>query len=310
MTADSTTAMDAIPHAVVIVTAGRVVRLNAAAERLFATTQDRALGRSLIEVVRDHRLESLAGGTATLELELGARTVLARGVADGLVLEDVTETRAREREHRDALAMLAHEFRTPVAAIKGLLEALRDDLPDATRERFLGLGLTETERLVRLVEDLTIGFRAQAERTFPVADTVQRAERLLERDLLERGVTLHTKGTGTVVRCDPDKLLQVLLNLLENASRYAELPGEVTVRVSDDRPLVRVEVESAGEPLPDGAKPFGARWRGPQSRGSGMGLYIVASIVHGWGGEVWHRHANRRNIFGFSVPPAQGDVAG
>ena len=105
------------------------------------------------------------------QVRVTGRFLRVRGLGSGdgtgsLIFEDVSETRTRERELREVMAILSHEFRTPVTAIKGLLEALQADPPPETRQRFLELSLAEVERLVRLSDDLTVGFRPQAQRSF------------------------------------------------------------------------------------------------------------------------------------------------
>ncbi len=162
--------LDAFRDALIVFDMGlQVTDLNRAAEILFQVPRERAMDRLLIGVVRDHRIERLALEGGTLELDWTGRFLRVRGLRSGdgtgsLIFEDVSETRTRERELREVMAILSHEFRTPVTAVKGLLEALRLDPPAETQKRFLEMSLVEVERLVRLSEDLTVGFRPQAQR--------------------------------------------------------------------------------------------------------------------------------------------------
>jgi signal transduction histidine kinase len=171
----SSRTLDAFRDALIAFDQGlRVTELNRAAEALFQVSRDRAVNRLLIEVVRDHRLEQLALEVGALELDLLGKLLRVRGLKSDagvgmLIFEDLTETRTRERELREVMAILSHEFRTPVTAVKGLLEALQLDPPAETQKRFLELSLIEVERLVRLSEDLTVGFRPQAQRGFAFA---------------------------------------------------------------------------------------------------------------------------------------------
>lgn len=296
--------LDALSEAIVWHEDGRVTRLNRAAEDILGVTSAHASGRLLLEVVRDHRLERAALTCTDADVELGERQLAARGVPGALILADVTGERRRERELREVAMVLSHEFRTPVAAIKGLLEALAVADDEETRARFVDLGLLETERLVRLVEDLAVEFRPLAERTFGVGEAVERVLRLTHDEFTRRGVTVRTSGLRLLVRCDPDKLVQVLINLLENAARHGPNPGVVTLAARRDASLgvVRVTVTDEGEPLAEYETVFEARRRGATSRGSGMGLYIVRRLVEAWRGEVWGRRAERGNEFGFTLP--------
>jgi len=297
--------LDALGEAVVWHDGDRVTRLNATAETLFGVTSDAAAGRALIEVLRDHRLEETALCGGAVEVDLAGRLLRARGVPGGLIVADVTAERERERELREVAMVLSHEFRTPVTAIKGLLEAVAVTDSDEIRERFVALSLQETQRLERLVEDLAVEFRPRARRTFEFGEAARRVLRLTGDEFERRGVKVRVRGARVLVRCDPDKLVQVLINLLENAARHGPNPGEVTLsaRVEEDAPgLVTVRVRDGGAPLPDYEGIFASRSKGAASRGSGLGLSIVGRLVQGWNGRAWGRSTGRGNEFGFTVP--------
>jgi len=312
--------MDALPQAVLLFGSGpdradalTVTRLNAAAVRLWGVPQDRAGGRPLLEVVRRHTLEALAGRGGELELEVGGRTLRCtasparEGQEGALIVEDITEHRRREAELREATAVLSHEFRTPVTGLRGVLEALEYDMPPALAQNFVRQGLQEVERLARLVEDLAVGFRPTRARTLPLAEAFARAERLLQPELGSRQTTL-TFGSDHLVRADPDKLLQVLLNLIENALKYGPAGQPIEVQTNARGTWVELAVLDHGAPLEDSGSLFRAhtRGRGATGQGSGMGLYIVRSIVHGWGGQAWTERREERNAFCFTLPGGTG----
>lgn len=311
--------MDALPQAVLLTRGGLVTRLNAAAVRLWGVPQDRAAGRPVLEVVRRHTLETLLERGGELELEAGGRTLRCTATRDpgsgqggeedgaALIVEDITEHRRREAELREATAVLSHEFRTPVAALRGVLEALEYDMPTDLAQNFVRQGLQETERLARLVEDLAVGFRPTRARTLALAEAFARAERLLGSELAARQASLSF-GQDYLVRADPDKLLQVLLNLIENALKYGP-PGQPVGVVTTLRGTwVEVCVLDRGVPLNDTENLFRAHTRGRAAtgQGSGMGLYIVRSIVQGWGGQVWVERQGEHNAFCFTLPGVAG----
>ncbi|EYB69336.1 histidine kinase [Deinococcus phoenicis] len=313
--------LDTLPQAVLLFCAGggppgagmTVTRVNAAAVRLWGVPQERAAGRSLLEVVRRHTLEALAERGGELELEVGGRTLRCTATRAGegregaLVVEDITGHRRREAELREATAVLSHEFRTPVTGLRGVLEALEYDMPPDLAQNFVRQGLQEVERLARLVEDLAVGFRPTRARTLPLAETFARAERLLTPELTTRQASL-TFGADHLVRADPDKLLQVLLNLIENALKYGPPGQPVEVQTSPRGTWVEVAVLDHGSPLGGTDSLFRAHTRGPHApgQGSGMGLYIVRSIVHGWGGQAWTERRGERNAFCFTLPGGVG----
>ena len=313
--------LDALPQAVVLHEGGRVTHLNLAAERLWGVTRARARGRALLEVVRRHTLEALALEGGELDLEVAGRSLhcrAQRGERGGaLVVEDVTSLRRREAELREAAAVLSHEFRTPVTALRGLLEALQYEMPPEMQQNFVAQGVAEVERLARLVDDLAVGFKPVRARVLTLSEVLGRAERLLASDLSGAGVRL-ARGEDAAVRADPDKLLQVLLNLIENAARYGPRPGTVRVEARPhDAPdegapyegagegrWVEIAVLDAGAPLEGGEHIWRAHARGAGARGngSGMGLYIVRSIVEGWGGRAWtERRPSGHNASGFNA---------
>ncbi|MFD2608563.1 sensor histidine kinase [Deinococcus taklimakanensis] len=303
--------IDALPQAVLLTEAGCVTRVNAAAARLWNVPQERAAGRPALEIVRRHTLEALLERGGELELEAGGRTLRCTATRDGefaaLIVEDVTEHRRREAELREATAVLSHEFRTPVAALRGVLEALEYDMPPQLAQNFVKQGLQETERLARLVEDLAVGFRPTRARTLPLSEAFSRAERLLGTELAARNTPL-TFGPDHLVRADPDKLLQVLLNLIENALKYGPAGQPIEVRTQERGTWVEVSVLDHGAPIADTENLFRAHTRGQRAtgQGSGMGLYIVRSVVHGWGGQAWVERQGERNAFCFTLPGVSG----
>lgn len=303
--------MDTLPQAVLLSEQGRITRINAAAARLWGVTQARAAGRPVLEVVRRHTLEALVERGGELELEVGGRTLRCAATRDGtaaaLIVEDITEHRRREAELREATAVLSHEFRTPVTALRGVLEALEYDMPRELSQNFVRQGLQETGRLARLVEDLAVGFRPTRARTLPLAEAFARAERLLDSELTARGARLSF-GPDHLVRADPDKLLQVLLNLIENALKYGPPGHEIEIQTAARGTWAEVCVLDHGPPIPDTDSLFQAHTRGAGAtgQGSGMGLYIVRSVVHGWGGQAWAARIDGRNAFCFTLPGVGG----
>lgn len=303
--------INSLPQAVLLTHDGLVRRLNTAAERLWGVSQERAAGRPVLEVVRRHRLESLLLRGGEVELEMFGRNL--RCIADcqgqygSLIVEDITENHRREAELREATAVLSHEFRTPVTALRGVLEALEYDMPLDLAQNFVRQGLQETDRLARLVEDLAVGFRPTRARTISLSEGFKRAERLLEIELNSKQLAL-TFGSDYLVRADPDKLLQVFINLLENAIKYGPSGQPIDVTTTLRGTWVEVAVMDCGAPIQDTEGLFRAHTRGQNAsgQGSGMGLYIVRSIVQGWGGQVWVSRVNNKNAFCFTLPSMNG----
>lgn len=303
------TLLATLPQAVLIQKQGRVVGLSSEGERLWGVPQTKAIGRNVLEVVRKHQLERLALQGGTLELESGERFLVCTATLfEGggiLLVEDRSAARQREQELHEVMAVLSHEFRTPVTAVLGVLEALEYDMPLELQQNFIAQGLAEMRRLRRLVEDMTVGFRIAIKRPFRLGEVTLRAEKLLQLELERHHAKLKLSGEETEVLADPDKLLQVILNLCENAIRYGPEGGTVRLEVKDQITKVMLQVIDSGPPLPDYVRIFAARERGKGAKGvgSGMGLYIIKTIIEGWGGQVEaHHEVDVGNVFSITLP--------
>ncbi|WP_189002610.1 sensor histidine kinase [Deinococcus roseus] len=307
---DEQRVLDALPQAIILHDQGKVLFLNRAARELWHVENHTAKGRRIIEVLRRHTLDELVEKGGELELLIGGRELLCRSTPGALICEDITEKNQAQRELREVMAILSHEFRTPVAGIMGVLEALQYDLPEEMRDNFVSQGLLETRRLTRLVEDMTVGFRVSNLRDVSFKDVTGRAEKLLQPELSRNKVTLLVEGENTLLHADADKLLQVVLNLAENAIRYGPNPGTIVLKATPEEKQVWISVLDEGQALQDYEVIFKPHQRGPSAKGygSGMGLYIIRSIAESWGGVAEGRYRKdptqpfSGNEFRVSVP--------
>lgn len=299
---------DAVADGLLLIEQGRVQEINRAAATFLEVEPAEAVGLPLIAVVRDHRLERVVVEGGEVELETRGRIIRAYSIPDGLVLRDVTEARRAKENARELLAVLSHELRTPVTTIHSTLEALHYDLPEAQRERFLLRAQGEVERLVRLLDDLTVDVKPPRLRRIALGDVLERAVALLHDTFEEHGIRLTLEVAELTVWADHDKLLQVLINLLENAAVHGPDDNEIVLKafVNPERQgEAQVLVQDQGEPLEPTAmeRLFEPHARGVASKtqGTGLGLYIVRSIAERWGGYAWGKPLEHGNEFGFSV---------
>ncbi|MDZ7707300.1 MAG: ATP-binding protein [Trueperaceae bacterium] len=284
--------LDGLAEGVVRVRDGRVTHLNAAASSMLGADPDRSVGLALIAVVRDHRLEQVWLDGDPQELTVRGRRIEAVRIEGGLALRDVTAVRAARQDARELLAVLSHELRTPATTIRSTLEALQyDDLPAATRRRLLLRAGEEADRLVRLLSDLTVDLRPPRERSVVLADLLERACFVLAARLTEHGVRVERHVGEVHVWADPDKVMQVLVNLIENAVVHGPDDAVVDVLAEERDGKVAIRVRDRGEPLDDerSARLFEPHAKGTASQGggTGLGLYVVRSIAERWGGSAW-----------------------
>jgi two-component system phosphate regulon sensor histidine kinase PhoR len=243
------------------------------------------------------------------------------------VLRDVTELRQTERLRRELTANVSHELRTPLTSIKGFAETLLDGAmaDEVTCRRFLSIIDGETDRLVKLVDDLLDLSLLESKRltlelkpvdvSVLVAHTVDKLRPLAATQRL----TLHPSGpSGIVVAADADRLAQVLTNLVDNALKYTPEGGRVDVQVAAVNGEVEVLVNDSGrgigpEDLPHVFERFyrADRSRTRGSGGTGLGLAIAKHIVEAHGGRISvSSQPNEGTTFKVTLPRgADGRVA-
>ena len=224
----------------------------------------------------------------------------------------------QERMRREFVSNAAHELRTPLTNLQGYLEALRDGVLTADRVTFESLH-EEVERLVRLSRSLdalaegdvaarAVGDLATIDVRAAIAAAVDLHSAIFERRRI--GVDVDVAPT-VMARADPDHLVQVLTNLLQNAARYTPEGGRVSIAATMRTDDVLVTVCNSGPGIPPSDLPhvFERFYRVDKSRdrasgGAGIGLAIVKTLVELGGGHVGVEAEPDTTRFWFSVPRA------
>jgi len=293
----------------------RVVHLNAAAGRILGVEPAQSLGRPIWEVTRvlqvSEAVESALGGSSEvvseLRLEVGSqeRIVELHGaplqnghgglVGAVLVLHDVSALRRLETVRQDFVANVSHELKTPITAIRGLIDTIVDDedMPEATRAQFLKKIQNQALRLSRLVSDLLTLARLEAAEgvleteSVDLGSLVRRSAGTFRGDAEVQGVRLAVEVPDATVRAEGDnEALELMLNnLLDNALKYTPRGGRVWVRLRVEADAAVIEVQDTGIGIAGEhhARVFERFYRVDKARsrelgGTGLGLSIVKHI--------------------------------
>jgi len=212
--------------------------------------------------------------------------------------DSMADTVARsERDRRNLTADVAHELRTPLAALQAGLEELRDGLVEPTPQGLAGLH-DQSLRLGRVVSDLAELSAVEAS-DVPVRRAEVDLTQVARDELAVRGSHLRAAGLAVgsrldgpvLVRGDSDRLHQAVGNLLANAARYCRAGDEVTVQVRSEADQAVLDVVDSGPGIPADELPhvFDRLWRGraaKQVAGSGIGLAVAREIVVAHGGTI------------------------
>jgi len=301
---------------------GRVVLVNAAAEKFFECQGTNRELNNLLELTYDSELEHLIRKvlsgqqlSATRETQIAQRTVESQinpilsgeGQISGavIVIHDVTELRRLEQIRTEFVANVSHELRTPLTSIKGFVETLLDGASEdpALRDRFLTIIQAETLRLQRLIEDLLTlahieGRESRVEMSSNKVSSVQKAyekvKPVIQSFAQAKGIKVEVELSENLplLIIGEDLLSQLLLNLLENAVKYTA-EGRVWLHAQVGREYIHLEFGDTGCGIPEEILPriFERFYRVDKARsreqgGTGLGLSIVKHMVEGIGGKI------------------------
>lgn len=216
-----------------------------------------------------------------------------------VVLRDITASLRAEKERREFMASVTHELRTPLHLIQGYLEAIQDGvIPKEEQEEHIDLVLEEAKRLAKLVAELQELDRFESWKEFEkkeidLAPFLQELNYRFQGRAEELGINLEIEIKSGTIYANRDRLLQVFINLTENAFRHTPRGKEVRIQVENLVDKIQFSVEDQGEGIPPKALPhiFDRFYRVDKARtrkegGMGLGLSIVKMIVEAHDGEI------------------------
>ncbi|WP_207867874.1 response regulator [Brevundimonas goettingensis] len=282
-----------------------------------------ALTRGLIRQMEGLRR---SGETFPVDVALGAMQ-LPTGTHVVAVVRDISERRRIEQLKDEFVSTVSHELRTPLTSIAGSLGLLSGGaagpLPEKAA-RLIQIAQSNSQRLVRLINDILDIEKIESGKLrldLAPLDLREIAERSIE------GVQGYARELGVVValgeaedapvRGDADRLIQVVTNLLSNASKFSPAGGVVTVTVDRETRLARLSVVDQGPGIPESfrSRIFSkfAQADGSDTRakgGTGLGLAIAREIAERHGGRLWFESAEGEGAtFHLDLPLADAPVA-
>jgi two-component system phosphate regulon sensor histidine kinase PhoR len=315
---------------------GQVRMINRAAARLLGTTQNAALDRSFIQVVRDHQLVQVwqqcnewdEEQIATVEVDRNAlfvriavtpirerdnRTCL-------VILQDLTQIRRLESVRRDFISNVSHELRTPLASLRALVVTLRDgalDDPPAAQHN-LDRMVAEVDSLMQMVGELLELSRVESGQSplqmelVPVRDLILPALDRLRAQAVRSDLDLDVDLPPDLppVMADVERIQRVVTNLVHNAIKFTPAGGSVRVFAQSDleegEVIIAVRDTGVGLSGDDLSHIFERFYKADRARrGSGIGLAIARHLVQVHNGRIWVDSAEGQgSTFYFSLPSA------
>ncbi|MBI3313403.1 MAG: phosphate regulon sensor histidine kinase PhoR [Candidatus Omnitrophica bacterium] len=332
--------LENMTEAVIAVDSGKqILAINPSAEAIFHVQKKQAVGKTLIEIVRNPKIDemmdlAMAGEqTPTVEMEISrpakkslkAHAVSVskheEGLSGILVVTDVTEMRKLENLRRDFVANVSHELKTPLTSLKGFIETLLGGAAKdpAKAESFLRMMEEDSARLARLIDDLLelskIESREIILRREPIdlKELAAKAVKLLDSSIKEKQITVENQIDPALkgkLLADADKIQQVFVNLIDNAVKFNRSGGKITLKTSAGKTNVQISVEDNGLGIPaaDVPRVFERFFRVDKARnknsgGTGLGLAIVKHIVEAHDGKVsCESELGKGSKFYFTLP--------
>ncbi|MFB1081544.1 cell wall metabolism sensor histidine kinase WalK [Jeotgalibacillus sp. JSM ZJ347] len=301
---------------------GRVILINDPAAGMLNVSRETVLSMSLPELLGiedEYSFEDLSSQSDSLILNFGtqAKPYILRanfsaiqketGFVSGLiaVLHDITEQEKIDAERREFVANVSHELRTPLTTMRSYLEALAEGAwkDENIAPQFLNTTQTETERMIRLVNDL-LQLSKMDSRDYRLnkewVNFIAFYQRIIDRFDMGRSQDVSFKvklpKDPVYVEIDTDKMTQVLDNIISNALKYSPEGGQIGFKVElkerEKEIVVSVSDQGVGIPRENLKNIFERFYRVDKARtrqlgGTGLGLAIAKEMITAHGGQVW-----------------------
>lgn len=319
---------------------GRVNLINEPAAHLLNVSRETVLNQPIIELLgleEEYTFEELLEQRESIILDYSTKkepyilranvSVIQKetGFVNGLitVLHDITEQEKIEEERREFVANVSHELRTPLTTMRSYLEALADGAwqDEDIAPSFLNVTQNETERMIRLVNDLLqlskmdskdyrlskgwVNFNKFYNHIIDRLEMTKNDDIIFVRDIPQENY---------YVDIDEDKITQVLYNIISNSLKYSPEGGKVTFRVGTIDNFIVVSISDQGVGIPKNTigKIFDRFYRVDKARsrnlgGTGLGLAIAKEMVVAHGGRIWAESIDGKGTTVFFTLPYEQD---
>ncbi|KGR85257.1 MULTISPECIES: cell wall metabolism sensor histidine kinase WalK [Lysinibacillus] len=322
---------------------GRIILINDPALELLHISRDITLGRPIASVLgidQEYSFEDLIHMNDAVNLNFSTAdapyilranfSVIQKetGFINGLitVLHDITEQEKIEMDRREFVSNVSHELRTPLTTMRSYLEALADGAwkDENIAPTFLNVTQTETERMIRLVNDLLQLSRMDSSDYELNKDIVlfnSFFNRIIDRFEMSKSDKVQFERlfpeTSFYVEIDTDKITQVIDNIISNAIKYSPDGGNIRFGFTGQEDMLKVMISDDGMGIPkeNVGRIFDRFYRVDRARarsmgGTGLGLAIAREMIEAHGGKIWAESEEGQGTTIFFTLPYDADEFG
>lgn len=320
---------------------GKVITINDMALSLLGISKEAAVGQNilnLLDIEKDYTLRKILESTEELLIErnesnYGDNKIIRvefsmirreSGFISGLVavLHDVTEQEQNERDRREFVSNVSHELRTPLTSMRSYIETLSEGAwqDQEMAPRFLKITLDETDRMIRMINDLldlsrmdngNLNLNIEMVNFNELVNFVlDRFDVIIANSEKKYRIVREFTQRPLFVEVDTDRMIQVIDNIMNNAIKYSPDGGKITVRLMEthNNVILSITDQGLGIPKKDISRIFERFYRVDKARarkqgGTGLGLAISKEVVKALGGTIWATSVeNYGSTFYISLP--------